>query len=659
MIIDDFLLVVTVSACIWLIATAPWARRWQRTLRPIITALVVAVVLQVVARLGNILLHGFTAALGVVPVLLVTLLAIHRQSGHHRLKLWSAFGAVAAAAILAMIGLGVAAASARPDLTNGAETTMEALQALKLGDFDSARDGFRRAADLLGSAVDDLETPWAQPSRFLPVVAQHRRAASDLAKSTESVSRAIVDVLGEIDFDRLRVVNGTIDIGAITALHDPLSRLYEALADLRSTVDAVDSQWLVDPIRKRLATFVREIDDEQVEGERAMLAVQRTPAMLGANGPRVYFIAFTTPAESRGLGGSMGNWAEVTIDSGRFSVTGFGRTADLAVDGNTERWERVTSSPHFPDVAKSIAEGYPAFSGHDVDGVFAMDVYTVAAFIKMTGPIDLTSAVQTVSVDNAATLLLSDQYAVAQNGAERIDLIEEVAGTTLGRLLTTSLPAPPDLVELLSPLATQGRLDGWARRPSEQELFQQMRISGELPVLHGGDGLAIVVNNVGNNKIDYYLTGEVLYSVDTDAASGMATAGIEITLRNSAPAGALEPAIVFGNSAGAPPGTNLMDLSVYSALPVTEVTGDGQPPATTVDVPSHGFNITTRVLQISALSTTHIHMELAGPLDLSVGYHAVIRNGASVIPLKMTVFVDGDPIDESTMALAGLHTIDL
>ena len=146
----------------------------------------------------------------------------------------------------------------------------------------------------------------------------------------------------------------------------------------------------MNPVRTRLATLSGEIDDQQVEGDRATLAVQRVPEMLGATRKRVYFIAFTTPSESRGLGGFMGNWAEVTIDKGHISVTNFGRTADLAVNGDTEHWVRITSSPHFPEVAQAIADGYPAFSGHPVDGVFAMDVYTVAALMKLTGPIDLT-----------------------------------------------------------------------------------------------------------------------------------------------------------------------------------------------------------------------------------------------------------------------------
>ncbi len=655
-IIDTFLLVAAVALCVCAIATAPWTYRWLETRRPIATAAVMGVVVQILARLGNLWFFGISAAVAVVPVLGLTLLAVQRRSGQRRLQLWSMIGGFVAVGLLSLLGFGVAAAAARPNLTLGTDQAKQALESLKAGNFDGAQAGFELAAGLLGGAGDDLDAPWAQPARLIPVVAQHRRAAQELARSAESVSKTIAGVLDDIDFDQLRIINGAIDIAAITALQDPLARLNAALADLNSTVDSVDSPWLVQPIRTRLQTLSEQIVKQQVEGDRATVAVQRAPAMLGANGPRVYFVAFTTPAESRGLGGFMGNWAEVTIDAGRFAVTGFGRTADLAVNGDTEPWIRVTSSPHFPDVARLIAEGYPAFSGHPVDGVFAMDVYTVAALMKLTGPIELTSIVQTVSADNAVHFLLSDQYAQVQDRAERIDLLEEVAQTTISQLLSSSLPAPPDLIKLLSPFATQGRLVGWSPTPAEQDLFERMRMSGELPDLNGGDGLAVVINNVGNNKIDYYLSGEVSYTVDTDPASGTASATLDITLQNGAPAGTTEPSIVFGNSEGAPPGTNVMELNVYSAMPVVGVTVDSQPRPVDRVSETRGFTVSTLALQIGASATTRIQVQLAGPLDLADGYHLVIRNGAAVNPFEMTLIVD-ESIAEDLGAEAGLIRI--
>jgi hypothetical protein len=655
--IDAILLIVVVAPCVFVIATAPWLSLWRGTKRPLITAVVLGLLVQVLARLGNIWWFGFSALVAIVPMLLLTLVAVQGRSGRRRVVLWSVLGGVVAAGALALIGFGVAAEAARPNLTRGTDEAKRALRSLQSGDFDGARQGFQLAADLLGGAGHDLGAPWAQPARLIPVVAQHRRAAEQLAESASSVSNTIADVLGDIDFDRLRVVNGTIDVDAITALQNPLARLNAALTDLRSTVDAVDSPWLVQPIRTRLATLSDQIDDQQVEGARAAVAVQRVPAMLGANGKRVYFIAFTTPAEARGLGGFMGNWAEVTMDKGHISVTGFGRTTDLAVNGDTEHWVRITTSPHFPDVAKSIADGYLAFSGHPIDGVFAMDVYTVAALMKLTGPIALTTIPQTVSTDNVAQFLLSDQYAIAQNNAERIDLLEEVASNTISRLLASSLPAPPDLIKLLSPFAAQGRLDGWSAHADEEDLFERMRMSGELPTLNGGDGLAVVIDNVGNNKIDYYVTGDVSYKVTTDPASGTASAALTITLHNAAPIGVTEPSIVFGNSAGAPPGTDVMQLNVYSALPVTSMTVDGVSRPADQTSEDHAFKVSTLNLNIPAQSTMRITAQLAGPLDLASGYHLIIRNAASVTPMDTKLVVD-KAIVEDLGAEAGLHNVD-
>jgi Protein of unknown function (DUF4012) len=652
-IIDTLLLIVAVAACIFCTASAPWTHRWMHTLRPIITAGVLGVVVQVLARLGNLRYFGVSSAIAIVPILAITLVAIQRRSGQRRLQLWSVFGGLVAAGILALLGFGVAAASARPNLTRGTDEARRALDSLKSGDFDTARQGFRLAAGLLGGAGDDLDAPWAQPARLIPVVAQHRRAASELAKTAASVSITISEVLGDVDFDQLRIVNGTIDLNAITALQVPLDRLNVAIADLSATVDSVDSDWLVQPIRTRLATLSDQIDKQQVEGERAAVAVQVAPDMLGANGKRVYFVAFTTPTEARGLGGFMGNWAEVTVEAGHLSVTGFGRTVDLIVDGDTEHWVRITSSPHFPDVANLIAEGYPAYSGHGVDGVFAMDVYAIAGLMTLTGPVDLTSIPQTVSADNAAEFLLSDQYALVQDRAERIDLLDEVAGTTISRLLTASLPAPPDLVKLLSPFANQGRLVGWSSRPNEEDLLQRMRMSGELPLLNGGDGLAVVMDNAGNNKIDYYLTGEAGYTVQTDPSSNTATATLDLTLHNGAPPGVTEPAVVFSNTVGAPSGTNVLQLRFYSALPVTGVKVDEISRPVDQTSEDHGYQVATLTVQVAGQSTMQITVELAGPLDLTDDYHVVIRNAPSVSPFDTTVVVD-QAIVEDLGAQAGV-----
>ena len=53
------------------------------------------------------------------------------------------------------------------------------------------------------------------------------------------------------------------------------------------------------------------------------------PAMLGADGPRTYLMLFTTPSESRGLGGFVGSYAELQIADGQLTLGEFDRAQDL------------------------------------------------------------------------------------------------------------------------------------------------------------------------------------------------------------------------------------------------------------------------------------------------------------------------------------------
>jgi hypothetical protein len=299
--VDVLLLVVAVGLCIGAIATAPWLRRWADTPRPIITAAVVAVGVQALARLGNLRFFGVSAVVGIAPVLALTCLAIQRRSGQRRLQLWAVFGGIVAVAILALLGFGVAAAAARAELTRGTDEAKNALEALKAGDLSTARRGFQLAAQLLGDAGDDLDAPWAQPARLVPVLAQHRRAASDLADSAATVSITISDVLGEIDFDRLRIVNGAIDLAAVTALKDPIEKLNAAVVGAADAGAAVGSA--AGTVESATATVTpgSSTNGSARSGRPAMATPASAPTMITAraNGQDLRMRHAKLPAHSR------------------------------------------------------------------------------------------------------------------------------------------------------------------------------------------------------------------------------------------------------------------------------------------------------------------------------------------------------------------------
>lgn len=238
--------------------------------------------------------------------------------------------------------------------------------------------------------------------------------------------------------------------------------------------------------------------------------------------------------------------------------------------------------------------------------------------------------------------LLTEQYAIGDE-LERVDLLQEVALATVGQVLGGSLPTPTGLADAMGGLAREGRLVGWAVDPAEEDLFERIGLSGALPDLDGGDGVAVVVNNVAPNKIDVYLERTLRYRAVVDELTGQATGVIEVTMTNTAPASGL-PAVVSGNTVGEPSGTNHSLVTVYTALPVTPATLDGQP----LPVESgneQGWLISSAYVSTPAGSSTTIELQVAGSPDVSDGYVLSTRPQPLLAPEHHDIAVrstDGD-----------------
>ena len=137
--------------------------------------------------------------------------------------------------------------------------------------------------------------------------------------------------MAQVNVESLRVVNGVIDVDAIELLERPFGDTNAALQRMSDVLASARSPWLVAPVGDRVDQLADEVDELVEQTDRAVAAVQLAPSMLGRDGPRTYFVAFTTPAEARGLGGFMGTWAELRADDGR--LDGRSNRSDRRADG--------------------------------------------------------------------------------------------------------------------------------------------------------------------------------------------------------------------------------------------------------------------------------------------------------------------------------------
>lgn len=579
-------------------------------------------------------LHGFfglTAALGCTSAAVIVVAGTRRTSRPQRRIIARIALATCGLAAFAVVAFALAAQASRSALLDGNRLARAGLSALNDGDTTAAATELEAAAAAFRSADDTLSAPWVQPVRLLPVVAQHRNAVEDLSSVAADALENAAVALRQIDPETVRVIDGHIDLEAVRALEQPFSALHDAIADLDHVVGRHRSSWLVRPAQRELGELQRELEQNRFRAENARLAVQIAPRMLGADAPRTYFVAFTTPAEARGVSGFMGNWAELTIDDGTIEMTRFGRSSDLTFGGDatTRRldgpdellahwgrfglatgpagttdlqvWTNLTMVPDFPTFAQAVQQLSPQSDGPTVDGVFLLDPQAIAALLRFTGPITIDGVDQPISADNAANFILRDQYLLDDND-ERVDLLDSIARAAVDGLLSSALPPPADLANVFAPLAAEGRFLAWSSVGDEQELLRRVRLDGTFPQLDGADGVSVTVDNAGPNKIDAYLDLDVDYVVADNV--------VTVTLTNGAPRDGL-PAYVIGNGSDRPLGTNRMWLSVYTGRPMSAVTINGTPSSMQTTA-VFGWNVASRFIDIPPGSTVVVRLTVDG-----------------------------------------------
>lgn len=608
----------------------PWAR-----------SLAVLLAVQVLARSEVGVFFGASALISCVALATVFVWGVSRRSQAERRTVWRVVGAAGLVAAAALVGFAVSALVARAPLEEGNRQARAGLDQLNRGEIVAAAQSFQASARSFRRADDALGAPWAQGARLVPVASQHRDSLSGLTANAADAMASAASALGQVDPETLRVINGRIDIGAVRALEAPFVQLDAAIVQLQNAVAGSESAWLVGPLQSRLDSLGGELAKNQVRADNALLAVRVAPRMLGADGVRRYFIAFTTPAEARGLGGFMGNWAEMTIDDGKIEMTEFGRHTDLNTAGDTQNrkitgleefvqhwgrfgfaneaggtadatvWSNITMAPDFPTVAQVISQLYPQSGGRPVDGVFVLDPQAIAALMSFTGPIEVAGLDEPLTAKNAAQFIIKDQYLMPDN-AQRIDLLESVARATVDKLLSSSLPPPADLAREFAPLASGRRLMAWSADAEEEALLTKVKMDGAFPMLNGADGVAVTVDNGSGNKIDAYLDITVDRVLTAQGADGRQQSTVTVTLTNSAPAAGL-PDYVIGNLVDLPKGTNRTWLSVYTALPMVDVEVDGVDDGMQTER-VFGWNVASRFVEIPPGQTVSVTLMLDGQL---------------------------------------------
>lgn len=541
------------------------------------------------------------------------------------------FAAVAAGvAFVLVVAAGVRLRSLPGDLGGGQDAMRAGVDALRGADTETATTQLAAAQASFTRADAALRSPVVAPLRLLPVLGTHVELGQGLARAASDLARRSQAVVEDGDIAVLAPNQGRIDLAAVRAIGPDIEAASTSVASTRRLLEDAQDVWVLPPVRNRLDRLDATLDQSGDQLDALAITLKVLPALLGEGSTRRAFAGFTTPSEVRGLGGILGNFAELEATDGTVKLTRTGRDSDLNREGRPTAqrtiqappgylgtwgtygpsafWQNVTLSPDGPSVAQAVAGLYPQSGGKPVDIVAMIDANGLAALLELTGPVSVGSWPEPLTSANATAVLGIEQYERYPDNEKRVAFLTELTRTTFERLLTLD----PKRLRLASGCLGRAVKDRhlvlWSARPEEQLVFSNLGVSGALPQPTEEEEVAgVVLNNAAGNKLDWFTSHTTKVDRSFDTATGERLAVVTTTITNDAPRSGL-PAYVANSvdaGPGSRPGDHRLLVSAYGTGVVDEATVAGRSVPVTMSKET-GLDVATATVQIPAGTTREV-----------------------------------------------------
>ena len=259
------------------------------------------------------------------------------------------------------------------------------------------------------------------------------------------------------------------------------------------------------------------------------VAARLAPSMMGADGPRSYLMGFQTNAEARGTGGLLGGIGVLRFDNGKPTVDTLGSNAEIAsgsavIDLGPEfnrqygytnpytDFRNSNLSSHFPNAAQIWKSMWEDESGMAVDGVIAIDPVALSYILGALGQLTLPDG-ELITEDNVVELTESTAYIRFPNDQPaRKRYLQSIANEVVKKL-TGRIDSPRKMLDALGRAVSERRIAVWSASPEDQKILEGTRLAYVIPD-DPAPYAEVVINNLGGNKMDYYLKRDIDYSAD-------------------------------------------------------------------------------------------------------------------------------------------------
>jgi hypothetical protein len=492
---------------------------------------------------------------------------------------------------------------AKSNLEAARTSAQQAKEALLKGNSEDASQWVTKALTHAQEARDAAHSlPWSSVALvpWLGSPFETGQQISDVVLGlTGDVLRPAAEVAEAISPDRL-LESGRVDVQLLREAEPELSQIASAARRLGDDAAGISDPEYISAIGDARAQLQTQTADIVKLLENTGLAARLAPSMMGADGPRTYFMGFQTNAEARGTGGLLGGFGILRFDNGKPSVdtlapntefnfpfTPFSLNPEFDAQWGftkpTTDFRNSNLSPHFPYAATIWKSMWKQQSGTDVDGVIAVDPVALSYVLGAVGPVTMPNG-ETITKDNVVELTESTVYSrFPTDQTARKQYLQDVASEVV-RKMTGPVDSPRQLLDALGKAVSERRIAVWSSLPAEQALLEETPLAHVVPD-DPAPYAGVVVNNLGGNKLDYYLRRQIEYAADgCDGETRKSTVTVRLT--NTAPDGPLPEYV-----AGSPGLRPQLPVEVPSGTSVSSVSLQATAGATLVSVIVNGQRV--------------------------------------------------------------------
>ncbi len=478
--------------------------------------------------------------------------------GEHQSRGWQRFlrrrGVVVTAVLLLLavvLGswLAIGAFEAKSNLEKARVSAQQAKDALLRG---NSSDAARFAGDAHSQAKVARDAAHSLPWNIAAGVPWLGSPFKTAQQITDVVYGLATDVLqpsanvgGSLSPDRLLQGN-RVDVQLLASEEPKLSKIAAHAARLDAEAGAISEPRYFSMLGDARTELQSQTSEVASLLENTALAARIAPSMMGADGPRTYFMGFQTNAEARGTGGLLGGFGILRFDNGTATVDTLGSNIELApgkyvpIDlgpqfrqqyGNsnaTTDYRNSNKSSHFPYAAQIWKSMWAQETGVDVDGVVAIDPVALSYILGAVGSVTLPDG-EIVTRENVVELTESMAYTrFPTDQIARKNYLQDISNAVVEKM-TAGVDSPRKLLDALGRAVSERRIAVWSAFPAEQELLEKTPLAHSVPD-DSAPYAEIVINNLAGNKMDYYLEREIEYVADgCDGDTRMSTVTVRLT----------------------------------------------------------------------------------------------------------------------------------